>query len=102
MRFKNPLRYSIAFTDQWTNQSFSTKAVTVLSNKRGVTFLVPPEVMRGVGGESESVLYDVHLIIDGKKRSENRRALTLIASSDTDGSSSMSEGTFDQVNDGPT
>lgn len=56
-----------------------------------------------------NVLFDVHLLVNdsgdgqGKKRSENRRALTLIANSDKDddqvtSSSNMSQASFDAVN----
>ncbi len=94
----NSSTYSVAFTDQWTNQSFYTEISRVLPSRKGVEFAIPLHQMTHSVYESGSVLYDVHLVVNSSKRSENRRALTLIAANETlDTSSIATSEPFDNI-----
>lgn len=68
-------RYSVAFTHQWSNVTYTAEA-KLLQNHRGVELEVPQQMYIAANSSTEG-LYDVHLVIDRNKRSENRRAFTV-------------------------
>jgi len=77
--------YSVAFTHQWSNMTY-TSVATLLASQRGVQAIVPWQMLVASTQNTDG-LYDVHLVVDGHFRSENRRALT-VASAESDVSSS--------------
>lgn len=79
--------YAVAFTNQWSNVTYATDA-QLLSNRRGVVFHIPRQMFAASTSSTEG-LYDVHLVMDGSVRSQNRRALTL-AENDLSSSTSVS------------
>lgn len=78
--------YSVAFTHQWTNMTYSAEASLMKSNK-GVEATVPWQMLTLTSSSTADGLYDVHLVIDQTRRSENRRTLT-VGSSESEMSSS--------------
>jgi len=70
--------YTVAFTHQWTNMTYSTEALLV-PNRRGVEATIPYQmlVLASTGASTAEGLYDVHLVMDQAMRSENRKALTV-------------------------
>lgn len=68
-------RYSVAFTHQWSNQTYSVEA-SLLANGRGVELSVPWQMLTAAGSNKDG-LYDVHLVTDCSYKSENRRTLTV-------------------------
>jgi len=68
-------RYSVAFTHQWSNVTYTAEA-KLLPSGRGVELEVPRQMYIAASSSTEG-LYNVYLVIDGKKRSENRRAFTV-------------------------
>lgn len=85
--------YSVAFTHQWSNVTYTEEAsVTVLPGLRGVELCVPKQMLLPAtnGSSSTEGLYDVHLVIDRSSRSENRKTLS-VGSGDSDLSSSMTD-----------
>jgi len=89
--------YAVAFTHQWSNMTY-TSVATLLPSQRGVETVVPRQML-AASSQNTDGLYDVHLVVDGNFRSENRRALT-VGSAESDMSSSCvsqaacSSGTF--------
>ncbi|CAJ1329656.1 unnamed protein product [Effrenium voratum] len=81
--------YSVAFTHQWSNMTYSAEAKVLPSNK-GVETSVPWQMLSVSSNEG---LYDVHLVIDSTSRSENRRTLTVGSSESEVDSSAKSEST---------
>jgi len=77
--------YAVAFTHQWSNMTY-TSVATLLASQRGVEAMVPWQMLAASSQNTEG-LYDVHLVVDGNFRSENRRALT-VGSAESDVSSS--------------
>lgn len=84
--------YSLAFTSQWSNMTYSAEA-TVLPNKKGVEALVPWQMFSVSSNEG---LYDVHLVIDRSYRSKNHQTLT-VGSSESEVESSSAKSTSDFV-----
>lgn len=80
------VEYSIAFTHQISNMTYSVEA-ELLDNRRGVASGLPWQLTAEGDSNTAEGLYDVHLIIGRASRSENRRALT-IASGESELSSS--------------
>jgi len=78
-------QYTVAFTHQWTNVTYSTEA-SLLANHRGVELSVPWQILTGAASATDG-LYDVHLVTDCSSRSENRRCLT-VGSAESEFSSS--------------
>lgn len=68
-------RYSVAFTNQWSHVTYTAEA-KLLPSGRGVELEVPRQMYMAASSSTEG-LYDVHLVIDRNKRSENRRAFTV-------------------------
>ena len=89
--------YTVAFTDQWSNQSFYCEILRILPNRKGVEFCLSNNQMSHSVSESGSVLYDVHLVWNSSKRSENRRALTLINETLETSSIATSDWNFEPV-----
>jgi len=77
--------YAVAFTHQWSNMTY-TSVATLLPSQRGVDAMVPRQML-AASSQNTDGLYDVHLVVDGNFRSENRRALT-VGSAESDLSSS--------------
>lgn len=77
--------YAVAFTHQWSNRTY-TSVAALLPSQRGVEAIVPRQML-AASNQNTDGLYDVHLVVDGNFRSENRRALT-VGSSESDVSSS--------------
>jgi len=78
-------QYSVAFTHQWTNVTYSGEA-SLLPNGRGVELSVPWQILAAESANTDG-LYDVHLVTDCSYRSENRRTLT-VGSAESEFSSS--------------
>lgn len=78
--------YSVAFTHQWSNTTYSADA-TLLPDHRGVELFLPQHMLQTSSSANVEGLYDVHLVIDHSSRSENRRALT-VGSAESDVTSS--------------
>eukprot|EP00930_Biecheleria_cincta_P057161 TRINITY_DN43134_c0_g1_i1.p1 TRINITY_DN43134_c0_g1~~TRINITY_DN43134_c0_g1_i1.p1 ORF type:complete len:880 (-),score=131.82 TRINITY_DN43134_c0_g1_i1:79-2538(-) len=78
--------YSVAFTHQWTNMTYSAEA-NLMKNSKGVEVTVPWQMLTLTSSSTADGLYDVHLVIDQTRRSENRRTLT-VGSSESEMSSS--------------
>jgi len=96
--------YSVAFTHQWTNMTYSAEA-TQMQNNKGVELTVPSQMLTMSSNSTTDGLYDVHLVIDQSLRSENRRTLT-VGSAESELSSSStakSEATssFEPIRSGP-
>uniref|UniRef100_A0A0G4G347 Uncharacterized protein n=1 Tax=Chromera velia CCMP2878 TaxID=1169474 RepID=A0A0G4G347_9ALVE len=68
--------YSVGLTNQWDNGKVFATAAKLLSDRRGVECVIPGAMVRA--DDSNAGLYDVHLIVDGKFRSDNRRALSVL------------------------
>mmetsp|Transcript_75604 Transcript_75604/g.179669 ORF Transcript_75604/g.179669 Transcript_75604/m.179669 type:complete len:678 (-) Transcript_75604:15-2048(-) len=69
--------YTVAFTHQWSNMTYTVEA-TPTGSLKGVTLTVPWLMLCGnKQGQNADGLYDVHLVIDGRSRSENRKTLTV-------------------------
>lgn len=83
--------YSVALTHQWSNVTYVAQA-KLLHSRRGVEFYLPPQLLAASQSSAEG-LYDVHLVVDGKTRSQNRRGFTL-GSSESELSSSTSTSSF--------
>lgn len=81
--------YSVAFTHQWSNMTYSVEA-KVLPNKKGVEALCPPGMFSVSSNEG---LYDVHLVIDSSSRSKNHQTLTVGSTESDLDSSAKSEST---------
>lgn len=77
--------YSVAFTHQWTNVTYTVDA-TLLPTGRGVEVCVPWQIIAAAGSNTDG-LYDVHIVTDCSYRSENRRTLT-VGSAESEFSSS--------------
>eukprot|EP00397_Hematodinium_sp_SG-2012_P008002 GEMP01008054.1.p1 GENE.GEMP01008054.1~~GEMP01008054.1.p1 ORF type:complete len:732 (+),score=127.13 GEMP01008054.1:649-2844(+) len=86
--------YTIAFTDQWTSTTYIVEGF-VAEEMCGVYFCIPNAMLqKEVRGGSG--LYDVHLLVNGTHRSDNRRALA-VTNSDRAMSSNASSTSFDPV-----
>jgi len=81
--------YSVAFTSQWSNMTYSVEA-KVLPNNKGVEALCPWQMFSVSSNEG---LYDVHLVIDSTSRSRNHQTLTVGSSESELDSSAQSEST---------
>eukprot|EP00927_Polykrikos_kofoidii_P048375 TRINITY_DN4264_c0_g2_i1.p1 TRINITY_DN4264_c0_g2~~TRINITY_DN4264_c0_g2_i1.p1 ORF type:complete len:881 (-),score=120.72 TRINITY_DN4264_c0_g2_i1:121-2763(-) len=82
--------YSMAFTHQWSNMTYSAEA-TVLPSQKGLEAAVPWQALTGSSDGSTDGLYDVHLIMDRSSRSKNRRTLNIVsAESEFSSSTAMS------------
>lgn len=69
-------QYTVAFTHQWSNMTYTAQA-TLKANRRGVQLACPAQIVSSFGPQSKDGLYDVHLVVDGACRSENRKTLTV-------------------------
>lgn len=79
--------YTVAFTHQWSNTTYPAEA-TLLENHKGVWLNVPEQMLAASETATTDGLYDVHLIIDGESRSDNRRTLTVVTAESEFSSSS--------------
>jgi len=77
--------YAVAFTHQCSYMTY-TSVATLLPSLRGVKAMVPRQMLAASSQNTEG-LYDVHLVVDGNFRSENRKALN-VGSAESDLSSS--------------
>lgn len=88
------LRYSIAFTHQWSHTTHKVKA-RVLPNGQGVKGIVPPSILVPESGNDG--LYDIFLVINDSQRSSNRRTLTVASTDELSSSSTVGSFTFDPI-----
>lgn len=80
--------YTVAFTHQWSNQTYTAEA-TLLDNNKGVQSAVPWHIFAASSSINPTDgLYDIHLIIDRAARSDNRRTLTVVSAESEMSSSS--------------
>ncbi|KAF4674565.1 hypothetical protein FOL46_004575 [Perkinsus olseni] len=86
--------YSVVFTSQWDSGQMFTANCAVNADRMGVVLMVPSELLHAAWFQYGNDLYDVHLVIDRKYRSENRRALTVQSPSEIGSSSSGTEGSL--------
>jgi hypothetical protein len=68
--------YSVAFVHQTTFTTYYADA-TLLPNKKGVELPPPRKILQQTASGTVEGLYDVHLVIDQRYRSENRRTLSI-------------------------
>ncbi|EER02983.1 hypothetical protein Pmar_PMAR000511 [Perkinsus marinus ATCC 50983] len=86
--------YSVVFTSQWDSGQTFTADCAVNTDRMGVVLMAPSELLHTAWFQYGNDLYDVHLVIDRKYRSENRRALTVQSPSEIGSSSSGTEGSL--------
>ncbi|KAF4674659.1 Serine/threonine-protein kinase ulk2 [Perkinsus chesapeaki] len=86
--------YSVVFTSQWDSGQMFTAECAVNSDRMGVVLMVPPQLLHAAWFQYGNDLYDVHLVVDRKYRSENRRALTVQSPSEIGSSTSGTEGSL--------
>jgi len=70
--------YVAAFTHQHSLQTFTSEA-TLLSNHKALQVTVPWNLLADTTTSQADGLYDVHIVVDQKVRSENRRTLTVVS-----------------------
>ncbi|CAE8641586.1 unnamed protein product, partial [Polarella glacialis] len=88
--------YTVAFTHQWSLLTYSAEA-TLLPNHRGVELSLPWQMVNISSNNTTDGLYDIHLVIDGAFRSENRRTLTVGSSESEMSTSSTAKSTAGYV-----
>jgi hypothetical protein len=74
--------YTVTLTNQWDAGKACFVAGTLLPDRGGVEFSLPPQFHEA--GPAAAGLYDVHLVIDHRFRAENRRALTIAQHDDAE------------------